>query len=493
MKKRNKKHERRVKRLIVSCGLCAIILSASTYAWFIGMKTVNVEAFDVTIAAIDGLSLSLDAKTWSDTVTINKANHADPNTVGAGSTNSWGGDAGLVPMSTVGKINKDSSRLTLYEKGSFTATPGGYRVMASEVNNTGATEARGYVAFDLFIKNLSGEAYYPEFDQKNEEAIYLTTESKVTVADAGANADKSGIENSVRVAFAQIGRVKADNNSDTAIRAINCKSSDGVTPTCSRDAIIWEPNDTKHVQNAINWYTTSCKHRDAADLTLAGSYSGTCGVIKDGTYYPTYAVSGVIDETHQVDVYDGTEYNGWTTSISATATKGKLMNVPTFTDTMKNLPGTQRPELMTLAPNSITKVRVYVYIEGQDVDNYDFASLGKKISVAFGFTKERLTGEDINYDGNPELPSDVQREYKVTYTATSANKSGITDLTNGVTISDDSVDNNIIFKVPRGVMTFTFKDGAISKTATATVDNSTDLDAQDPTNMDPEYLTWEIN
>ena len=93
MKKRNKKHERRVKRLIVSCGLCAIILSASTYAWFIGMKTVNVEAFDVTIAAIDGLSLSLDGKTWSDTVTINKENHADPDTVGAGSTNSWGGDA----------------------------------------------------------------------------------------------------------------------------------------------------------------------------------------------------------------------------------------------------------------------------------------------------------------------------------------------------------------------------------------------------------------
>ena len=496
MKKRNKKHERRVKRLIVSCGLCAIILSASTYAWFIGMKTVNVEAFDVTIAAIDGLSLSLDGKTWSDTVTINKENHADPDTVGAGSTNSWGGDAGLVPMSTVGKINDTSSRLTLYEKGSFTATPGGYRVMASEVTNKGASEARGYVAFDLFIKNLSGEAYYKEFDQKNEEAIYLTTESEVKVADAGADADKSGIENSVRVAFAQIGRVIATTETadGSEIRAINCGSTGEVTTICSkRDAIIWEPNDTKHVQNAINWYTTSCKHRDAADLTLAGSYSGTCGVITDGTYYPTYAVSGVIDETDQVDVYDGAEYNGWTTSINSTAQKGKLVKVPTFTDTMKMKPGTERPELMTLAPNSITKVRVYVYIEGQDVDNYDFASLGKKISVAFGFTKERLTGEDINYDGNPELPNDVQAAYKVTYTATSADKAGITELSNGVTIADESSGKNIVFTVPRGVTTFTFKDGGTLKTATATVDNSTDLDAQDPTNMDPEYLTWEIN
>ena len=56
---------------------------------------------------------------------------------------------------------------------------------------------------------------------------------------------------------------------------------------------------------------------------------------------------------------------------------------------------------MTLAPNSITKVRVYVFIEGQDIDNYDFASLGKKISVNFGFTKERYNGEDINYEGTP--------------------------------------------------------------------------------------------
>ena len=54
---------------------------------------------------------------------------------------------------------------------------------------------------------------------------------------------------------------------------------------------------------------------------------------------------------------------------------------------------------MSLAPNSITKVRVYIYIEGQDIDNYDFASIGKMISVNFGFTKERMEPEDIDYEG----------------------------------------------------------------------------------------------
>ena len=104
MKKRNNKHEKRVKKLIVGSGLCAIILAVSTYAWFIGMMTVNVSSFDVSIAAIDGLSLSLNGEDWSDEVTISKDTYNDPETVYDGNTNSWG-NAGLIPMSTVGKID----------------------------------------------------------------------------------------------------------------------------------------------------------------------------------------------------------------------------------------------------------------------------------------------------------------------------------------------------------------------------------------------------
>ena len=65
---------------------------------------------------------------------------------------------------------------------------------------------------------------------------------------------------------------------------------------------------------------------------------------------------------------------------------------------------------MTLAPNSITKVRVYIYIEGQDIDNYDYAAVGKQISVAFGFTKQRFTTEDMgltNGELYDNLPTSV--------------------------------------------------------------------------------------
>ena len=414
MKKRNKKHEKRMKKLIVGCGLCAVVLTVSTYAWFIGMKTVNVTSFDVSIAAIDGLSLSLDGETWSDTVTINKDNHRE---VGAdNTTNSWGG-TGLIPVSTVGKIDTKASRLIMYEKGSFTTTPGGYRIMASRVPNgtledgsVAAEEYKGYVAFDLFVKNLSGNEYYTTNNELNEEAIYLASDSVVGVGNGGVK--KTGIENSVRVAFAQIGRVKATTTDVATITGITCEGGGAVTGIC-RDAQIWEPNDTKHVTNAINWYETSCAKRTGEDLTDEDSYGefGSCADIVNGYGYDTYAISGVIDYSDKVDVYDGADYNGYTASVATQADDGKLMAFPYFTDTMKNKLGTDRPTFITLAPNSITKVRVYVYIEGQDVDNYDFASLGRTISVAFGFTKERFFDEDVDYkpnaDGTATLPDDV--------------------------------------------------------------------------------------
>ena len=76
--KRNKKHENRVKKMIVACGLCAIILSVSTYAWFIGFKTVNVKSFDIEIAAIDSLELSLNGVSWADSITISSETYNDP-------------------------------------------------------------------------------------------------------------------------------------------------------------------------------------------------------------------------------------------------------------------------------------------------------------------------------------------------------------------------------------------------------------------------------
>ena len=392
--KRNQNQEKRVKKLILTTGLFAVLLVASTYAWFIGMESVAVTAFDINIKAIDGLALSVDGERFGESVTINKANHA---TQYEDNQNVWGD---LIPMSSVGIVNNTTSKLVMYEKASLTASDGGYRIMASQVENTADKEAEGYVAFDLFIKNLSGEEYYTNYNPLNEEAIYLTTDSSVVVAESGGK-QGTGIENSVRVGFAQIARVKADVTDTETITGMTCASGQsGVTVICNeRVATIWEPNDNVHVKNALNWYNKSCKAR-----TESG-FAGACASLADDQAYPTYAISTVIDDSvTTVDVYDGSAYNGYTGSGTY------LTEFNYFTDSEKMLKGEKRPTFMTLAPNSITKVRVYVWIEGQDIDNYDFAQLGQAITVNFGFTKEKFTGTDVNYDpsGTATLPEDVR-------------------------------------------------------------------------------------
>ena len=60
-----------------------------------------------------------------------------------------------------------------------------------------------------------------------------------------------------------------------------------------------------YVYKSINWYTTSCKKRIAADLTQASSYNGACETLTDGEYVQTNAIGGVIGYADRVDLYDG--------------------------------------------------------------------------------------------------------------------------------------------------------------------------------------------
>ena len=410
MSKSRRQHLNRVKKLAVFSGLSALLLATSTYAWFTGLQDVNVSPFEVEIAAADSLELSLNGKDWSSTLTFTKDDFSGK-TYDVNSYN-WPSD-GLFPVSTIGTLDENSSRMIMFEKSSLTTTPGGYRLMANQVDNLGEgregskeNSQDGFVAFDLFIKNYSGTQYYEENNEKNEEAIYLDYTSAVNIAESGV-AD-SGIQNSVRVAFAQIGRVSAYTTTQSEITGLNCKGDTaGATGIC-RKATIWEPNDTKHVAPAIQYYQNSCKERTGGDVTDKDSFTAnSCGEVKDGVARSTYAIAQAIGYGDNVDVYDGKDFNKYETSV----TNGKLVDYDYFTDTEKNKKGVLRPSFMTLAPNSITKVRVYIYIEGQDIDNYDYAAVGKQISVGFGFTKQRFTTEDMGLTSGElydNLPTSVK-------------------------------------------------------------------------------------
>lgn len=409
--KRNSKRNKKVRTLILVCVLSALLLTVGTYAWFIGMDTVKVAPFQVEIASVDSLMLSMDGTSWDTAINVATANKYENN---ANEFLLEEGE-GLKPISTIGEFDETVSRLKLYEKGSLTATPVGYRLMASRVENNKDTvpggteylEDDGYVAFDLFVMNLSGDAYYSEItNPSNEEAVYLTYASKVTTEETGTTA--SGIENSVRVGFAQIARVSATKYGQTddaelikVITGMTCNDENSDVTSICRKAQIWEPNENDHVAGAVTWYEKTCKARKEAENAFEVDSSAACADLDE--YITTNAVAGEILASDYVDVYDGA-YNTYEGTASTL-----LQQVDTFTDTEKMQTGTDRVEFMTFAPNSITKVRVYIWIEGQDIDNYDFASLGEKIKVEFGFTKERITTGEIDPSITPDEDLDAEQ------------------------------------------------------------------------------------
>lgn len=380
----------RAKNLLVFLLLLAILISFATYAWYLDMRTVYTTSYELSIASTESLLISLDGKKWDIEVTINESNY---HSTYEGNTNSWAVD-GLIPVSSAGQIHRGTSRMIMYQKSGITATPGGYRLMASPVQNLGAEEAKGYIAFDIFIKNFIGKQYIKELNEHTEEAIYLTYDSDVGIASSGG-VPGYGIENSLRVGFVQIGRVIGSEMNQKTITGITCSDTEEVTGIC-RDAVIWEPNDTAHAKGSIEYYNETCKKRTGRDIRDFNSYGGKCKTIKDGEYAPTYVITSPIKSSHHVDIYDGAAYNGYTKTT-------QLKEQSYFTDTLKELRGIDRRPIFSIAANSITKIRVYIWLEGQDIDNNSLAFKGNKISMHFAFTKDRFSMLDMAGDGYEPL------------------------------------------------------------------------------------------
>ncbi len=455
MKKNNKnkislESAKNIKAVGLFAVISAFMLLVATYAWFIGTQEVWINEFEVKIASTESLKLSFDGETWKDTLDIasredlfEKVYTADADLGevynGKNTSVNWTVEEkdqprkGLVPLSTSGVIDPTTSRLVFYEKASFTPTPGGYRLLATKVDNT-ATRAddltkpkkysdqiqKGYVAFDLFIKNISGSVYLPKYDIKNEEAIYLTrdsyvvgknTEDSATPVNGNTPSTTLGIENSVRIAFAQIGRVNMNDSTKEAITGINCSGNNNEDITkqtgICRVADIWEPNDKAHTDAAKLWYSKSCKKR-----TGENTYAGPCKNINDAVNTFTINQEILPDSNYVVDIYDGEDYNEYPISNTTEFPNYNISKFKYFTDTDKcvgysggidgsvcardNTNASKREPLLRLAPNSITKIRIYIYIEGQDVDNIDIAGKAYSIVASFGFTKQRYEEDLFN-------------------------------------------------------------------------------------------------
>ena len=334
MKKNESKNNRKRRRILLAFIMIlftGIILTASTYAWFTANRTVKVESVDVTVTTSTGLQISADATNWKSVVT-----NAD--ITGAkwlGVTNQLPNGTGgvMAPVSTAGETDSKTGFMNMYKGTIVTNKSTGNNILttakSTETNSTTTGETGDFVAFDLFFQ--SNEAH----------DIYLTSNSSVK---ATAEKTDSGIQNAARVAFITEGNVPYG----SAASAAQALKKPG-TP------YIWEPNYDVHtasgIDNARNTYGITTTATGGAKLA----------------------------------------YNGVKTTIAESAEQAlNSKNEKYFTAMKTN--GSPADGIPTTAylnafhiDEGVTKVRIYMWVEGQDVDCEDKAS-GGSLSYNLSFS-----------------------------------------------------------------------------------------------------------
>lgn len=325
-----KRKKRKVFLSFLMILFCGVVLSTSTYAWFTANTTVTVEDITVNVATSSGIQISVDAINWKTLITNSDITGASATYAAAvnqlpASTNS------INPVSTVKALDSNGF-LTFYagqiEASTATATLGQNILVANLSPQTNGVSG-DYVAFDIFLSTTQSTQ------------VYFTSNTKVT-----ASGTSSGIENAARVAFIVEGNASAG-TAVADIQALKTTSVGNIT--------IWEPNYDAHTATGIANNNSVYSGQNGVTLP-ASATSGAAQLTYYGVKAPIAAANNVL--------------------LASTDSTYFTQVTPTFATTKAGgIPTTDYQDWITLQAG-VTKVRVYMWVEGQDVDCENNASGG---------------------------------------------------------------------------------------------------------------------
>lgn len=327
MENKNKKsNKRKIFTLLLIMLFTIILLSTSTYAWFTANKVITISPIQVNVATVGGIQISADGANWRATVGFAELIGSTINTNYATNVNQI--PANMNPVST-GKTIDATGKMEMF-RGTVESNTGGDYILTAAKD----TEIRGttgnFVAFDIFIRADANTN------------LYLTPNSQITVPiDGGGQPETdTGIKNAARIAFIVLGNTSLTSPIST-IQALNGGASS--------PAYLWEPNYDVHsasaVVHALNTYSIVTSQTGAAQLTYSGVYA------------PITAANNVL-----VSAAVGT--TSYVTPV-----------VPDYS-TVSNF---SSDVTVFSVLQGITKLRVYMWIEGQDVDCENVASGGNVV------------------------------------------------------------------------------------------------------------------
>lgn len=318
MKRKNKKRAFVVS--IIMLLISAIVLTSSTFAWFIMGDKATIEEMDIKLYASEGFQISANATdpSWRQNLTLDNLFNTDDTTADA-TYDAYSGNRNMLPELL---IPASSSFNSFGDYG----YPNFYR---AAVEGDGATEISkviesnvaedidkaGIVAFDIFIKT--------SVDQTID---FSGSEVKEIVADGG---ESQQVLSAIRYAFVPMGN-DAIGKSASTYQQLQSASASDVTITEA---------------DSIN---------RSADAVKAGNATG------HKTTVPVNAAASTTADMTNVIVNSNTAAPQGTVYFSDDATK-------TF-------------DLKA----GVTKIRVYIWAEGNDVDCRDSIA-SSELSIAFKF------------------------------------------------------------------------------------------------------------
>jgi hypothetical protein len=309
--------------------ITAMLLIFSTYAWFSVNRVVTLDNIHAKVAAAEGLQISIDGENWSAAIDISKDALSD---LGVG-INNYKWPETLSPVSTAGKTA--SGDLVMYA-GEVSAD-GSYLTGA-------AANTSNYIVFDVYFKNSSSQTS-DKLQLNVGSMVQVTTEALRTV---------TGLENCVRAGIVLYSNTATMTASAADVRALAA----GDSPTVA----IWEPNYNQHISEVVS-----------NDSRISGSNSTFTTLGLD-------SINLTGDKVANINVSSAAEDTAGNLKEQKTVTTDGTVTAVTDLTTVED--GT-----MTLPGNSISKARVYIWLEGQDPDCIDTASTGQQLDFTLSFTK----------------------------------------------------------------------------------------------------------
>jgi hypothetical protein len=214
-------------------------------------------------------------------------------------------------------------------------------INVSKIVETNPSSYSRYIAFDVFFKNVTGSPI--------PDNLYFETGTEVTMT-SDSSEEMQGLVNSIRVGIIKVGTIPLDAD-PSAIQNMKCQGE------CR--AIIYEPNSKNHTNLSIE---------------RAKKYNL---LLKDGERFPTYSM---IKPGGPLQVAD---------NISGSPT----LNLEYFTLQRTIYEEDFANPLFTI-PDGITKARIYVWIEGQDIDSLETDSQGAELFLNVNFIKDTAGYEE---------------------------------------------------------------------------------------------------